>query len=122
MVNLRLYLDISVLVASANVPQSVLLLQHGWPPHAPWPPAPPPFSVAFQNTRGISPLGVAVGFNRQAVVGLLLDAGADLEAKDGQGNTALHYAAGERDMLVGGRWTSSWCEDQWCVHRENASN
>ena len=29
-------------------------------------------------------------------MGLLLDAGADLEAKDGQANTALHYAAGER--------------------------
>lgn len=38
---------------------------------------------------------MAVGFNRAPVVGLLLDAGADLEARDAAGNTVLHYAAGE---------------------------
>jgi ankyrin repeat protein len=48
-----------------------------------------------QNERGISPLGVAVGFNRKDMVQLLLDAGADLAGRDGQGNTVLHYAAGE---------------------------
>jgi ankyrin repeat protein len=48
-----------------------------------------------QNERGISPLGVAVGFNRKATVALLLDAGADMEAKDAAGNTVMHYAAGE---------------------------
>jgi ankyrin repeat protein len=60
----------------------------------PPPPPPPPFA-APQNERGISPLGVAVGFNRKPVVALLLDAGADLEARDAAGNTVLHYAAGE---------------------------
>lgn len=46
------------------------------------------------NERGISALGVAVGFNRVPFVELLLDAGADLALRDGQGNTVLHYAAG----------------------------
>lgn len=58
-------------------------------PHPP-PPSPP------QNERGISALGVAVGFNRVPFVELLLDAGADLALRDGQGNTVLHYAAGAR--------------------------
>lgn len=71
-------------------------------PHlTPFPLLPPPRSppkkpnTSKQNERGISPLGVAVGFNRAPVVGLLLDAGADLEARDAAGNTVLHYAAGE---------------------------
>jgi hypothetical protein len=58
-------------------------------------------SCALQNERGISPLGVAVGFNRKDMVQLLLDAGADLAARDGQGNTVLHYAAGEGVLLLG---------------------
>ena len=44
--------------------------------------------------RGITPLGVAVGFNRIAIVEALLEAGADVEKPDGRGNTVLHYAAG----------------------------
>lgn len=50
------------------------------------------FSV--QDDRGISPLGVAVGFNRVEAVKELLVQGADKEQKDKQGNTVLHYAAG----------------------------
>ncbi|KAF6255784.1 flagellar associated protein [Scenedesmus sp. NREL 46B-D3] len=46
------------------------------------------------NERGISALGVAVGFNRLPFVELLLDAGADLALRDSQDNTVLHYAAG----------------------------
>ena len=45
--------------------------------------------------RGITPLGVAVGFNRVAIVTALLEAGADVEQPDARGNTVLHYAAGE---------------------------
>jgi hypothetical protein len=52
-------------------------------------------SCPLQNERGISALGVAVGFNRVPFVELLLDAGADLALNDSQGNTVLHYAAGE---------------------------
>lgn len=49
----------------------------------------------MQNERGISALGVAVGFNQQAVVAALLDKGANIEFQDPAGNTPLHYAAGE---------------------------
>lgn len=51
-------------------------------------------SLCGQNERGISALGVAVGFNRKAAVELLLDAGADLSLRDAGDNTVLHYAAG----------------------------
>jgi ankyrin repeat protein len=47
-----------------------------------------------QNERGITPLGVAVGFNQQAMVALLLSKGADAARQDPAGNTLLHYAAG----------------------------
>ena len=46
------------------------------------------------DMRGITPLGVAVGFNRIAIVEALLEAGAAVEKPDGRGNTVLHYAAG----------------------------
>lgn len=52
-------------------------------------------SIYAQNARGISPLGIAVGFNRQAVVQLLLSFGADVMVRDPMDNTTLHYAAGE---------------------------
>jgi hypothetical protein len=54
----------------------------------------------LQNERGISALGVAVGFNRASFVQLLLDAGADLALRDAQGNTVLHYAAGEKGLAL----------------------
>ncbi|MEW5318271.1 MAG: hypothetical protein WDW38_009504 [Sanguina aurantia] len=57
-------------------------------------------SVNAQNDRGISPLGIAVGFNRVAVVELLLSFGADVMARDPKDNTTLHYAAGYGRMDV----------------------
>lgn len=56
-------------------------------------------SSHFQNERGITPLGIAVGFNRVAVVELLLSFGADVMVRDPKDNTTLHYAAGE---ILGG--------------------
>eukprot|EP01026_Neomeris_dumetosa_P001159 TRINITY_DN102887_c0_g1_i2.p1 TRINITY_DN102887_c0_g1~~TRINITY_DN102887_c0_g1_i2.p1 ORF type:complete len:260 (-),score=65.54 TRINITY_DN102887_c0_g1_i2:263-1042(-) len=47
-----------------------------------------------QDARGISALGIAVGFNKLEVLEALVDAGADIEITDNQGNTPLHYAAG----------------------------
>jgi len=53
-------------------------------------------AVNGRDARGITPLGVAVGFNRLPVVKALLGAGADVGLTDAKGNTPLHYAAGER--------------------------
>ena len=48
----------------------------------------------LQNDKGVTALGVAVGFNQRAVVELFLEHGADLQGTDRQGNSPLHYAAG----------------------------
>lgn len=47
-----------------------------------------------KNERGVTPLGVAVGYNKVAAVKCLLKHGADVMARDAKGNTVLHYAAG----------------------------
>ena len=50
--------------------------------------------VNEKDGRGITPLGVAVGFNRIPCVKALLAAGADVQLADARGSTVLHYAAG----------------------------
>ena len=50
--------------------------------------------VNATDRRGITALGVAVGFNRVPCVRCLLDAGADVHLTDARGSTVLHYAAG----------------------------
>lgn len=55
--------------------------------------------VNGKDERGITALGVAVGFNKISVVDTLLEAGADVELTDPKGNTALHYAAGSIPSL-----------------------
>ena len=52
-----------------------------------------------KDARGITALGVAVGFNKIQVVDTLLEAGADVEITDPKGNTALHYAAGNSSFV-----------------------
>ena len=48
-----------------------------------------------KDKRGITPLGVAVGFNKISFVEMLLEKGVNVETCDPKGNTALHYAAGK---------------------------
>ncbi len=59
-------------------------------PYTPHPWCPP----CAQNERGISAVGVAVGFNRLEVVKLLIAKGGDLSFRDPKKNTLMHYAAG----------------------------
>ena len=53
-----------------------------------------PADVNAPDSRGIVPLGVAVGFNQLEMVAFLLKHGADVGHQDARGNTPLHYAAG----------------------------
>lgn len=50
--------------------------------------------VDGRDARGITPLGVAVGFNKLPVVKALVAGGANVALTDARGNTPLHYAAG----------------------------
>lgn len=51
--------------------------------------------VNGKDAKGITPLGVAVGFNKIPIIKLFLEQEADVELTDPKGNTALHYAAGK---------------------------
>ena len=55
----------------------------------------PGCDVNAKDGRGITALGVAVGFNRIPCVKALLAAGADVNLTDAKGSTVLHYAAGK---------------------------
>lgn len=50
--------------------------------------------IDAQDSRGVTPLGYAIGKNRIAVVKLLLDGRANPHSVDARGNCGLHYAAG----------------------------
>jgi Ankyrin repeats (3 copies) len=47
-----------------------------------------------RDARGITPLGLAVGYNKLDVVEALLEGGALVDGTDARGSTALHYASG----------------------------
>lgn len=47
-----------------------------------------------RDARGITPLGLAVGYNKLDVVEALLDGGALVDGADAKGSTPLHYASG----------------------------
>ncbi len=51
--------------------------------------------VNESDARGITALGLAVGYNKVALVKVLLDGGADVSKTDAKGSTVLHYAAGD---------------------------
>jgi hypothetical protein len=50
--------------------------------------------IGAKNEKGVTALGIAVGFNKMEMVRFLISKGADLEQRDTRGNSALHYAAG----------------------------
>ena len=50
--------------------------------------------VDQKDARGITALGVAVGFNKLPVIKALVKAGANVKLTDSKGHTPLHYAAG----------------------------
>ena len=47
--------------------------------------------INAKSDAGITPLMMAVKLNDEEILGLLLDAGADAEAQDGNGMGVLHY-------------------------------
>ena len=53
-----------------------------------------------------------VGFNKLAVIKVLLAAGADVSLTDNRGNTPLHYAAGERPCSAA-RYNRFWRSQGW---------
>ena len=46
------------------------------------------------DARGITALGLAVGYNKVPLVKVLIEGGADVSKTDAKGSTVLHYAAG----------------------------
>lgn len=50
--------------------------------------------VNTADARGITALGLAVGYNKVPLVKVLIEGGADVSKTDAKGSTALHYAAG----------------------------
>ena len=74
----------------------------GGAPAAPRPPFPFPNVVNAADSRGVTPLMTAVYHGGSAVVSLLLERGARIDALDSDGRDALCYAAaaGHEDILT----------------------
>lgn len=50
--------------------------------------------------RGVTALGLAVGYNKVPLVKVLIEGGADVSKTDAKGSTVLHYAAGRLDSWM----------------------
>ena len=55
--------------------------------------------VNLKNFRGATPLMAAAGDGPSSVVKYLLEKGADANARDQDGNTALRYAQERRELV-----------------------
>ena len=53
------------------------------------------------DARGITALGLAVGYNKVPLVKVLIEGGADVSKTDAKGSTVLHYAAGRLGCTLG---------------------
>ncbi len=71
--------------------------------------------VNESDARGITALGLAVGYNKVALVKVLLDGGADVSKTDAKGSTVLHYAAGNGSYLMVIIRRASWGTVCMCV-------
>lgn len=73
--------------------------------------------IEDKDSKGVTMLGYAIGANRTAVVKLLMDKKASLEAVDKSGGNALHYAAayGRKDL------TEYLCKSGVEVNKKNTA-
>jgi len=89
----------------------------------------PKAAEAVEPNYGATPLHVAAQQSSLAVVNLLIDKGADVNARDKVGRTPLHYAllAGRRDVAKrllerGADWRITTAEGMTCLHFAAMSN
>ncbi|GAA5860995.1 hypothetical protein JCM3774_003221 [Rhodotorula dairenensis] len=72
-----------------------------------------PFVIEWVNSRGMSPLHVAAKEGQLELAQMLLDAGADIDAPDLEGNTPLHYASAWGKVPVLRLLVDSDCQTDW---------
>ncbi|TKA55935.1 hypothetical protein B0A53_01634 [Rhodotorula sp. CCFEE 5036] len=72
-----------------------------------------PFVVEWVNSRGMSPLHVAAKEGQLELAQIFLDAGADIDAPDLDGNTPLHYASAWGKVPVLRLLVDSDCQTDW---------
>jgi len=65
-------------------------------------------NVDARNELGLTPFQVAIQKGQLGAAALLVDRGADVNAVDPAGNTALHQIAGQWTFAINGRPSASW--------------
>lgn len=96
-----------------------VLLAHGADPHRTTTPSVPTGGFMRDcRTRGETPLHRAAAFGSERTIQLLLDAGADREAKDMNGDSPLTWASWH---LRPASILRKLCYDEFSIHPDNAS-
>lgn len=65
--------------------------------------------IDIEDKQGCTPLHLACESSKSSIMSILMDKGANLDSKDGQGNNALHYSVGL--LPQPGEATSTWREE-----------